>query len=130
MRRFMLLAVAGVLGLVALLPHAQGQGQPGATDKGKMRVLAITRTPLADEHLAEGGLIIALVRASLAESGPGGYAGVDLELRWEKAAPSPPLLGAGLPDDVALPVEGPDCDQPNTLTQSLAVLCDNAVFSD
>jgi hypothetical protein len=31
---------------------------------------------------------------------------------------------------VALPVEGADCDHPNTLTQSLAVLCDNAVFSD
>jgi len=129
MRRFMLLAVAGVLGLVALLPQAQGQGQPGATDKGKVRVLAVARTPLADEHLAEGGLIVALARASLAQSGSGGYAGADLDLQWVKAAPTPPLLDAAR-IDVALPVEGPDCDQPNSLTQSLAVLCDSAVFSD
>jgi hypothetical protein len=129
MRRFMLLAVAGVLGLVAL-PDARGQGQPGATDKGKVRVLAVGRTPLADEHLAEGGLIVALVRASLAQSGSGGYSGADLDLRWTKAAPTPPRLDAAPFSDLVLPVEAPDCDQPNTLTQSLAVLCDSAVFSD
>ncbi len=128
-RRFMLLAFAGVLGLVALLPRAQGQGPPGATDKGKMRVLAIARTPLADEHLAEGGLIVALVRASLAQSGPGIYAGMELDLRWTKAAPAPPRLDAQR-TEVTLPVEGPNCDEPNALTQSLAVLCDGAVFSD
>ena len=35
MRRLMLLVVAGVLGLVALLPHAQGQGQPGGNRQGQ-----------------------------------------------------------------------------------------------
>ena len=131
MRR-VVLAIAGMLGLLALLSHAHGQGQPGVTEtvkKDKMRVLAIARTPLADAHLAEGGLIVALVRASLSQSGPGDFAGMELDLRWTKAAPVPPQLGDPAVD-VALPVEGPDCEHPNDLTQSLAVLCDNAVFSD
>lgn len=132
MRRFTLLTVGGMLGLIALLPPAQGEGQPGATEtakKSKVRVLAIARTPLADEHMAEGGLIMALVRASLAQSGPGGLAGAELDLRWTKAAPTPPPLSQAT-TEVALPVEGADCEHPNALTQSLAVLCDNAVFSD
>jgi hypothetical protein len=128
-RRFLLPAIVGTLGLVALLSDALGQGQPGATDKGKVRILAVARIPLADEHLAEGGLIVALVRASLAQSGPGGYAGTELDLRWVKSAPTPPQLDAQR-TEVTLPVEGPSCDEPNVLTHSLAVLCDGAVFSD
>jgi hypothetical protein len=125
-------AIVGMLGLLALVSHAQGQGQPGVTEtvkSNKMRVLAIARTPLADAHLAEGGLIVALVRASLSQSGPGDFAGMELDLRWTKAAPVPPQLGDAAVD-VALPVESPDCERPNDLTQSLAMLCDNAVFSD
>jgi polar amino acid transport system substrate-binding protein len=132
MRRFVLLAVGGIMGLFPLLPPAQGQAELGTTEaakKSKVRVLAIARTPLADEHIAEGGLIMALVRASLAQSGPGVLAGAELDLRWTKAAPTPPPLTEAT-TDVALPVEGADCEQPNALTQSLAVLCDNAVFSD
>jgi polar amino acid transport system substrate-binding protein len=131
-RRFALLAIGGMMGLFVLLPDALGQGQPGTADAAKtskVRVLAIARTPLADEHMAEGGLILALLRASLAEAGPGGTAGMDLDLRWTKAAPIPPLL-TGATADLALPVEGADCEHPNALTQSLAVLCDSAVFSD
>src|SRR5262245_51340157 len=89
MRRFMLLAVAGLLGLLAPLFDAEAQGQPGVTgaQKGKLRLLAIARAPLADEHLPDGGLMLALVRASL------GNAGLDeLGLQWTKAAPPPPLL--------------------------------------
>jgi polar amino acid transport system substrate-binding protein len=130
--RRIVLAVAGMLGLFALISHAQGQGQPGIAEtvkKNKVRVLAIARTPLADAHLAEGGLILALMRASFSQSGPGNFAGAELNLLWTKAAPVPPLLGDAAVD-VALPVEGPDCEHPNDLTQSLAVLCDNAVFSD
>src|SRR5262245_39533780 len=126
MRRFMLLAVGGLLGLLALPPHAEAQAQPGATEaqKGKVRVLVVARAPLADEHLPDGGLILALARASL------GHAGFEeLGLQWTKAAPAAPLLDAGAVD-VALPLEAADCDHPNDLTQSLAVLCDNAVFSD
>lgn len=128
-RRFMLPVIVGMLSLATLLPDAYGQGQPGATDKGKMRVLAIARTPLADEHLSEGGLIVALVRASLAESGPGDYAGAELDLRWAKAEPTAPQPDAQR-TEVTVPVEGPNCDEPNALTQSLAMLCDGAVFSD
>jgi hypothetical protein len=126
MRRFMLLAVAGLLGLLAPLSDAGAQGQPGVTEaqKGKLRLLAIARAPLADEHLPDGGLILALVRASL------GNAGFDeLGLQWTKAAPAPPMLDAAA-IDVALPLEAADCDHPNDLTQGLAVLCDNAVFTD
>src|SRR5512145_3012302 len=89
MRRFVLLAVGGIMGLFPLLPPAQGQAELGTTEaakKSKVRVLAIARTPLADEHIAEGGLIVALVRASLAQSGPGVLAGAELDLRWTKAA--------------------------------------------
>lgn len=122
----MLLAVGGLLGLLALLSRAEAQGQPGVTEaqKGKVRVLTIARAPLADEHLPEGGLILALVRASL------GHAGFEeLGLQWTKAAPAPPLLDAAA-IDVALPMEAADCDHPNDLTQGLAVLCDSAVFSE
>jgi polar amino acid transport system substrate-binding protein len=130
-RRFAMPAIGGVLGLLALLPpaHARGQPDPADTKKAAVRVLAVARTPLADEHLAEGGLIVALARASLAQSGSGGPAGTEPDLRWIKPAPAPPFLNEH-PVDVALPVEGADCDHPNVLTQSLAMLCDNAVFSD
>jgi hypothetical protein len=132
MRRFVLLAVGSVLGLIALLPEAHGQGRPGpaeAAQKGKLRALAIARTPLADEHLPEGGLIVDLARASLGQSGPGDLAGMELDLKWTKAAPDPPQPG-GPSIDIALPVEGADCERPNDLTQSLAVLCDSAMFSE
>src|SRR6185295_9035182 len=52
MPRFLLLATGAVLGLLALLPGAQGQGRPevaAAVPAPKVRVLAIARTLLADE---------------------------------------------------------------------------------
>jgi Bacterial extracellular solute-binding proteins, family 3 len=127
MCRFMLLAVGGLLGLMA---HAQAQSQPSSADtarKGELRVLAIARAPLADEQLPEGGLILSLLRASLSTSGADGFE--ELALRWTKAAATPPQIETATVD-IVLPLEGADCDQPNDLTQALAVLCDAALFSE
>jgi hypothetical protein len=54
--RFLLLVMGVVFGLLATLPGAQGQGRPevaAAVPAPKVRVLAIARTPLADERLPE-----------------------------------------------------------------------------
>ncbi|MBO0763043.1 MAG: transporter substrate-binding domain-containing protein [Hyphomicrobiaceae bacterium] len=125
----MLRTIGGVLALLALLTHAQGQstatGAGDVAQKSKIRILAITAPPLADEQLPEGGLALALVNASLSRAGPGVDA--DSTVRWTNGALEPQALAAA---DFGLPVDSADCDHPNNLTQSSAVLCDNAVFSD
>jgi hypothetical protein len=133
MRRFLLLAAGAAVGLLALLAHAHGQGQTevaGAAQKPKVRVLAIGRTPLADEQLPEGGLIVALVGASLGQAGPGEFANPQIDVRWAKTLPLAQLSLSDPSIDIALPVEGADCENPNDLTQALAVLCDSTTFSD
>lgn len=132
MRRFVLLAAGGVLGLLVLLSHAHGQGQPGVTEaaqKPKIRVLAVARTPLADEHLPEGGLILALAGASLSQAGPSDFVGLETEVRWTKVALTQLLLNDPT-IDISLPLGSADCEHPNDLTEALAVLCDNAIFSE
>lgn len=132
MRRFILPAVGSIFALLALMPQTLGQGQSRVSEGGherKLRVLAVARTPLADEHLPDGGLIIALLAAGLKQSGATDFADLKFDVRWTKAGPAPPVPG-GPSIDIVLPVGGPDCDHPNDLTQSLAVLCDNAIFSD
>jgi len=132
MRRFLVLAASGIFAPLVLLAHAQGQGRPEAIEaaqKPKVRVLAIGRTPLADAHLPEGGVIVALVRGSLSRTGPGDFAGREIEVRWTSAA----LTQLALSDpsiDISLPLGGADCEQPNDLSQASAVLCDNTTFSD
>jgi polar amino acid transport system substrate-binding protein len=92
--------------------------------------LAIGRAPLADEHLPDGGLITALIRTSLSTTetvaGP-----LQLEVRWTKAA-LPPMrsLLSDVSIDISWPWESADCEQPNDLEQTSAVLCDNAVYSE
>ena len=58
-------------------------------------MLAIGRAPLADEHLSDGGLIMALLSASLSKARPGDAAGSDIDVRWAKAELPPirALLG-------------------------------------
>ena len=59
MLRCLLLVTGAILGLISLLPSAQGQGRPDATattEAPKVGVLAIGRTPLADHGLPDGGL--------------------------------------------------------------------------
>jgi len=127
MRRFFLSAVGSVLGLLALVSSAPAQTQPGAAPKGKLRVLAVARRPLAGKDIPGGGLIVALLAAGLRQSGVPDFAGVDLDVQWT-TSPIPPFPRS--PSiDVALPVDEPGCGHPNNLTPSLAAFCDNAVFS-
>jgi polar amino acid transport system substrate-binding protein len=92
----------------------------------------VGRAPLADEYLSDGGLITALVKASLAAAAPGGSATAsEVELRWATAA-LPPIRSL-LSDptiDMSWPWEGADCERPNDLVQASAVLCDSALYSD
>jgi len=131
MHRFLLLVAGSIVGLLALFAHAPAQGQTeavAAAKKTKVRVLAVARTPFAGEHLPEGGLILALVRAGLAQAG-GDLAGRQIDVGWTATALAPQLL-SDASIDLALPVEGADCENANELTQSAAVLCDNTTFSD
>jgi hypothetical protein len=96
---------------------------PAAAQRPKVRVLAFGRTPLADEHLPDGGLILALAITSLS------HAGSEVDVRWTKAALTPNLL-SDPSIDISLPLMGADCEQPNDLGQVAAVLCDHATYSD
>ena len=114
------------------LPPPPPQPPPrAAVERPKIRVLAIGRAPLADEGLSDGGLITALVTTSLGAAAPGGAMPSDIELRWTKAGLPPirALLGDSS-IDISWPWEGADCERPNDLVQTSAVLCDNAVYSD
>lgn len=110
---------------------AATKSAPAVVHKSKVRVLAIESAPLADEHLSDGGLIMALLSASLSKARPGDAAGSDIDVRWAKAELPP--IRALLSDptiDISLPWEGADCERPNDLVQASAVLCDNALYSD
>jgi hypothetical protein len=129
MGRYVLPAIGGVFALLALLTHAHGQtkaaGTEEAVQKSKIRILAITAPPLADEQLPEGGLAVALVGASLIRAEPS--VGADSTVRWIGGVLDPQALATV---DFGLPVDSADCEHPSNLTQSSAVLCDSAVFSD
>jgi ABC-type amino acid transport substrate-binding protein len=130
MGRNALPAIGGLLALLAFVAHAEGQTRPAAGDtaaSAKVAILAVDRPPLADERLPEGGLVLALVNASLKAAGPGVDSGSTV--RWTEQALTPQAL-ASTSVDLALPVESTDCDHPNDLTQASAALCDSAVFSD
>jgi hypothetical protein len=124
----LLLPAVGVLAWLALSAHAQAQTQPtGASQSAQVRVLALSAPPLADEHLPDGGLVLALISASLNQAGRN--IGPGSAIRWTNDA----FTAQALNDpavDYFLPVESIDCDRPNDLTQGAAVLCDNAVFSE
>jgi polar amino acid transport system substrate-binding protein len=128
--RLLLPAVGGVLVLLALLVHARGQTAPSvkeAAPKSKVRILAVNAPPLAEEHSPGGGLVLALLSASLGRAGQG--AAPESTVRWAKDV----LTADDINDatvDFSLPVESANCDRPNELTQTSAVLCDNAVYSD
>jgi ABC-type amino acid transport substrate-binding protein len=129
MGRYVLPAIGGVFAVLALLTHAHGQtkaaGTGDAAQKSKIRILAITAPPLADEQLPEGGLALALVSAGLIRAEPSVDA--DSTVRWINGVLDPQALAAV---DFGLPVDSADCEHPNNLTHSSAALCDSAVFSD
>jgi hypothetical protein len=105
---------------------------PLRAHRPRIKVAAVGRAPLADEHLSDGGLITALVHGSLAAAQPAGGAGAaETELRWAKGGL--PQIRSLLSDStIALswPWESADCERPNDLVQASALLCDSALFSD
>jgi TRAP-type uncharacterized transport system substrate-binding protein len=105
-----------------------GGTSPGASVTSKITVLAMGRAPLADAQLPDGGLIPELLRMSLNRGKPSGGRS-EIELRWTTAAPVKSLL-SDASIDISLPWDGVDCERPNDLIQTSAVLCDNALYSD
>jgi hypothetical protein len=114
----------GVLALLAPLPIAHAQAPQAA--ESKLRILSVRTPPLTDEQLPGGGLVLALVNASLRLK-PDGASKV--EVRWAKGGLSQEVLSDPALD-LFLPVESADCDRPNELTHASAVVCDHAVYSD
>jgi hypothetical protein len=128
MGRFLLPAVVGVVLLLTMLTHAQGQSPGGAADaprsaREKVRVLAVSTPPLADEQSPEGGLLLSILKASL------GRTGAEIQVRWIKEELSPQVL-TDPSIDFSLPVGSANCDRPNDLPRSSAMMCDSAVYSD
>jgi hypothetical protein len=113
-----------VLALLAPLLLAYAQ-VPQAGAEPKMRILSVRTPPLTDEQLPEGGLVLALVNASLRLK-----AGAPkVEVRWTKGGLSQEVLSDPALD-LFLPVESANCDRPNELTHASAVVCDHAVYSE
>jgi hypothetical protein len=109
----------------AMLPPVGGTSRASAAAP-KITVLAMGRAPLAEPQLPAGGLIPELLRSSLSKASLGRS---EIELRWATAAPVKSLLSDDS-IDISLPWDGADCERPNELVQSSAVLCDNALYSD
>jgi ABC-type amino acid transport substrate-binding protein len=103
-----------------------GGTSPASAAAPKITVLAMGRAPLAEPQLPAGGLIPELLRSSLSKASLGRS---EIELRWATAAPVKSLLSDDS-IDISLPWDGADCERPNDLVQSSAVLCDNALYSD
>jgi hypothetical protein len=129
MGRFLSPAVGGILVLLALLGHAHGQSEPaaggGAGAKTSFRILAVSMPPFVQESLPEGGLVLELIATSLRQAA----GGAAVDVRWTDDALTPQAL-KDPSVDFSLPVESADCDRPNDLAQSSAMLCDNAVASE
>jgi hypothetical protein len=124
--RFVLPAIGGVLAVLGLLTHAQAQSADAA-NTSKVRILAVGVPPLADEQLPDGGVVLALVGASLGRGAQGAV--LESSVKWTSESLTPKHL-TDSSVDLSLPVESADCDNPNNLTQSSAALCDSAFFSE
>jgi hypothetical protein len=115
--------------LVALRPAVEPS--PASTQKVKhITVLATGRAPLADQHLPDGGLITALVNASLTIADQGDAERSEIDVRWTSNLPTIKVLQSENTIDLSLPWEGADCEQPNDLAHASAMLCDDALYSD
>jgi hypothetical protein len=127
--RLALPILGGVLGVLAPLLYARGQA-PQAGGEPKVRILSVSTPPLTDEQLPEGGLVLALVKASLEpKAGTAPKTDAKADVRWTKGALNEEIL-SDQTLDLFLPVETADCDRPNELTQTSAVVCDHAVYSE
>jgi TRAP-type uncharacterized transport system substrate-binding protein len=126
-----LAGLAAVDRTYAILPPAVPTLPPPAA-RPKIKVAAVGRAPLADEHLSDGGLITALVQGSLAVAQPAGPAGPsEMELVWAKSGlPQIRSLLSDASVTLSWPWEGADCERPNDLVHASALLCDAALYSD
>jgi TRAP-type uncharacterized transport system substrate-binding protein len=97
---------------------------PNQTTK-RIRVLAAERAPLADRHLPDGGVIAALVNASLRKGDSR-----DIEMSWTPTLPTIERLQNENTIDLSLPWESADCEQPNDLAHVSAMLCDDVFYSE
>ena len=126
--RLVLPTIGGFLAALGLLAHAQAQSASAdPAGKTKVRILAVGAPPLADEQLPDGGVVLALVNASLGRAGLG--AASEISVKWTGSALTPQLL-KDPSIDLSLPVESADCDNPNNLNHASAALCDSAFFSE
>ena len=70
--RLVLPTIGGFLAALGLLAHAQAQSASAdPAGKTKVRILAVGAPPLADEQFPDGGVVLALVNASLGRAGLG-----------------------------------------------------------
>lgn len=110
-------------------PPAQPAAAARAPQPKPISMLVVKRAPLADERAADGGLIPALLAAGIAMAGP--VKGQRPAIEWSKSdASTPQLLAKETAADVLLPWDLADCERPSDLSQTQAVLCDRATFSD
>lgn len=100
-------------------------GAPEAAAAHRLRVLAAERPPLADRHAGDGGLIAALLQASLRAGG--NDTGLDID--WKSTLPAAELVQGDNTADLSLPWQSADCDDPDALADVAAALCDGALYS-
>jgi ABC-type amino acid transport substrate-binding protein len=101
-----------------------------STTRGRpLSMVVINRAPLTDERAMDGGLLPSLLSAGLKLAAPS--LGEPPAIKWSKSDPlSLQLLTNETGADLLLPWDLADCDRPSGLTQTQAMLCDRAVFSD
>lgn len=92
----------------------------------RVRVLAAERPPLADRHAGDGGVIAALLQASLRAGGRD----TALDINWKPTLPVAELMQGDNTVDLSLPWQSADCDQPDDLADVSAALCDGALYSE
>jgi hypothetical protein len=96
----------------------------------RVRAEVSARAPLTDPRSPVGGLVLDLLRQSIAAGENEGRRTV-VDVIWPD--PLQPDRQTALDDretDIFLPWEKPECDRPNELSRNSAVLCDVAVLSD
>jgi len=125
------LAELAVIERPVAAPAPERELSPAATQKLKhIRVLAAGRAPLADQHLPDGGLITALLSASLNMADRRDAGRSEMDVRWTATLPTIRILQSDSAIDLSLPWEGADCEQPNDLDHASAMLCDDVLYSD
>jgi hypothetical protein len=109
---------------------ASRAGEAGKEAISHLKVLAADRAPLSDRHLPDGGLIPAILNASLSMAGKHDVAGSEIDMNWTSSLPTTEVLQNESTVDLSLPFDSVDCEQPNDLAHVSAMLCDDVLYSD